>query len=240
MLLPALARAKSAAKDANCLSNLKQLSISHSMYTSDFGRSFEYTANYNLWMAELFSYQAQVDKIRMCPVASTPSTRVVPTPGTYVYGAADMMWKWAPSTTNYQGSYGLNGWLYTGSYSVSDLLGLPDSYKFGSESTIATPANTPLFADEMWVDGWPVETQGPSKDLYNGNGDIDMGRYTIIRHGGLAPKQGPQNITTSSALVGATQMAFYDGHASVRKLTSFWMLNWHAGWTTPATIPAPR
>src|ERR1022692_216383 len=198
MLLPALARAKLKAKDIQCINNLKQLSLAHVMYVSDFGKSFDYTANANLWMATLLAYHAQVAAVRACPLASTPTTRLVYSPQ-YTYGAADQMWHWAPSTTN-----------------------------------------TPLFGDAMWIDGWPREAEGPSMDLYNGNGNTDMGRFTLARHGGSAPQSAPRRITSSSGLPGAINVAFVDGHASSVKLGNLWMLDWHANWVPPATIPNPR
>jgi prepilin-type N-terminal cleavage/methylation domain-containing protein len=237
LLLPALSSAKMKARNVACISNLKQLGIAHVMYVGDFARSFQYTANANLWMAMLQNYDARVDKVRVCPLASNPTTRTDDSVE-YTYGRADQMWKWAPSTTNYVGSYAFNGWLYTGSYSVADLLGAPSSWQYGAQGGITTPSNVPLIADAVWVDGWPIETQGPSKDLYNGNAAVDMGRFTIARHGSRPP--GPLMIATSAGLPGAINVLSYDGHANSTKLPALWSLAWHAGWITPATIPAPR
>jgi prepilin-type N-terminal cleavage/methylation domain-containing protein len=238
MLLPALAAAKMKSKDVACLNNLKQLGLAHAMYAGDFGKCIQYTANVNLWMAVLLSYDAHVNGVRICPLASNPTTRTVASV-TYTYGAADQTWKWAPSTTNYVGSYAYNGWLYSGVYSVADLLGAPDTWEY-TMSTIVQPANVPLIGDAMWVDGWPQETEGPSKDLYDGNANEDMGRFTIARHGGRAPGSAPRNITSSVNLPGAINIEFFDGHANVAKLNTLWMLNWHANWTAPGTIPNPQ
>ncbi|HEX3800505.1 MAG TPA: prepilin-type N-terminal cleavage/methylation domain-containing protein [Verrucomicrobiae bacterium] len=240
LLLPALARAKMKAKDIQCISNIKQMSLADIMYVGDFSNQFDYSANYNLWMAELLAYHSQVDAVRTCPDAATPTTRT-DSSLTYTYGTANQMWHWAPSTTNYQGSYAFNGWLYTGTYSTADLLGTPSSWKFGGgESGVPDVSNTPLFADAMWIDGWPKETEGPSKDLYNGNGSTDMGRFTIARHGGIAPLSAPRAITSSVGLPGGINVAFVDGHASSVKLQNLWTLTWHANWVTPGTIPNPK
>src|SRR5208282_2604957 len=104
------------------------------------------------------------------------------------------------------------------------------------------PSTTPLFGDSMWIDGWPLETQGPSKDLYNGNGTVgqDMGRFTLARHGSSSATSAPRNITTNSGLPGSVNLVLYDGHAAATKLGALWMLNWHSGWVIPATIPAPQ
>ena len=205
----------------------------------DFGKSFEYTANQNLWMAQLLEYHAQVDAVRSCPLASTPTTRTVFS-AQYTYGAADQMWRWAPTTTSYQGSYAFNGWLYTGNYSVADLLGAPNTWRYSSEGTITKPVETPLFGDAMWIDGWPREVEGPPKDLYDGNAGSGMGRFGIARHGGTPPRSAPRNITSSANLPGATTMAFYDGHAGSVKLKNLWAVEWHNNWVVPANIPNPK
>jgi prepilin-type N-terminal cleavage/methylation domain-containing protein len=239
MLLPALSRAKLKAANIQCISNMRQMGIAHSMYDNDFAQEFQYTANANLWMAMLLTYHAQVDAVRTCPLASLSSTRTVLSVQ-YTYGAANQMWKWAPTATNYQGSYAFNGWLYSGDYSVSDLLGAPDTWRYASISSVLKPTTTPLFGDAMWIDGWPQEIQGPSKDLYDGNGNDDMGRFTLARHGGIAPSSAPRNISSSTGLPGAIGIVFYDGHAADTKLNTLWTLDWHAGWTIPAAIPPPQ
>jgi prepilin-type N-terminal cleavage/methylation domain-containing protein len=239
MLLPALTKAKLKAKDIQCVSNLKQLAVAHAMYAGDSGKSFQYSANVNLWMAQLLAYHAQVDAVRICPLASMPSTRTDYN-AQYTYGTGDMMWKWAPTVTNYQGSYAFNGWLYTGNYSVTDLLGAPASWRYSSESVIRKPTDTPLFGDAMWIDGWPREAEGPAKDLYKGNAGTGIGRFGIARHGGAPPKSAPSNLASSSGLPGATTVAFYDGHASSVRLKNLWTLEWHNDWVVPATIPSPR
>jgi prepilin-type N-terminal cleavage/methylation domain-containing protein/prepilin-type processing-associated H-X9-DG protein len=236
MLLPALSAAKLKAKDVGCLSNLKQLGLAHTMYVGDYNQDFQYTSDSNLWMAAFLVYDANVDKVRACPLAITPTTRTVPTPPGYIYGAADQMWQWGPYHTNYWGSYAFNGWLYSGNYSVSDLLGAPASWKYVG-GTVLRPTQVPVFGDAMWVDGWPMESQHPSKDLYNGNGNVDMGRFTIARHGGRPPASAPRSIASDSDLVGSINVSFYDGHAAPVQLSALWTLQWHAGWVTPATIP---
>lgn len=238
MLLPALSKAKLKAKDIQCVSNLKQLATSHAMYTGDFGKSFQYTANQNLWMATLLTYHAQVNAVRACPLATAPTTRTDFSPQ-YTYGAGDQMWKWAPTVTPYQGSYAYNGWLYVGTYSVADLLGSPNEWKYSGEASIKNPVETPLFGDAMWVDGWPKEAEGPAKDLYKGNANTGMGRFSLARHGGIAPLSAPRDIASSSGLVGATTIAFYDGHAIAVKLRNLWSLAWHANWDPTLAVPIP-
>ena len=236
MLLPALSAAKLRAKNIGCVNNLKQLGLANLMYVGDFGKTVPYNTT-NLWMAVLLQYDAKVDAVRICPVGSNPTTRTDYSLA-YTYGRGDQSWKWDPINITNLGSYALNGWLYSGSYSVADLLGLPNSWKYAGEAGILAAVNTPVLADAIWTDGWPTETEGPAKDLYNGNAGEDMGRFTIARHGGHAP--GPLNITTSVGIPGSDNVLFYDGHVASTRLANYWTLNWHAGWTPPASIPAPQ
>ncbi len=63
MLLPAMASGKRKAQQANCISNLKQISLSGFMYVQDTGRLFAYypydpTYVNTLWMGSLIRYHA--------------------------------------------------------------------------------------------------------------------------------------------------------------------------------------
>jgi prepilin-type N-terminal cleavage/methylation domain-containing protein len=235
MLLPALSKAKAKAKDAQCLNNLRQLGIAHEMYVGDAGREFDKADTQNLWMAMLLSYQGNVDKIRNCPLATTPTTRSFIS-AYYTFGTGDQTWKWAPYNTNYSGSYGYNGWLYSGNYTATIIVRSDWRY---TPSNVHQTTQTPLFCDSVWVDAWPKETEGPSQDLYNGSTTTYMGRFTIGRHGGIAPQSAPRNITASTSLPGKIGVMFYDTHVSMVNLKDLWNLTWHLDWTAPTSIPSP-
>jgi prepilin-type N-terminal cleavage/methylation domain-containing protein/prepilin-type processing-associated H-X9-DG protein len=236
LLLPALAAAKLRAKNIQCVSNLKQLGIAHVMYINDYGGEFSKTDTDNLWMAMLMNYQGNVDKIRNCPLAIDPSTRSYISP-VYTFGTADKTWKWGPYGTNYYGSYGYNGWLYSGDYSKT--LIVPAGWKY-TASGVMNPSETPVFCDSVWVDAWPKETEGPAQDLYDGAQYTYMGRFTIARHGNTAPASAPKSIASSSSLPGGINITFHDGHAGFVKLKDLWTLYWHKGWTAPSGIPSPQ
>ncbi len=146
LLLPALASAKRKARELNCLSNLKQITLSGFMYIQDTGKLISYypydpTYFRTLWMGSLIQYHAAVDKVRLCPVAGKDN----PTTGV---GTADLAWLWG-STPPIRASYGLNGWLYDAS---ADPHGAQKnhSFQFGStESAIQKPVQTPAFADAI-------------------------------------------------------------------------------------------
>src|SRR5580765_1469083 len=72
LLLPALSRAKLKVKQANCLSNLKQMVLANPMYISDFNKGLPYypydpSCYGTLWMGTLIRYHAQVNQVRLCP-----------------------------------------------------------------------------------------------------------------------------------------------------------------------------
>ncbi len=239
MLLPALSRSKFKAKDAQCVNNLRQLSIGYLMYVGDFNQSFPHVAGDDLWMADLLTYYGQAKQAKVCPLASDPTTQTLSSP-TYTYGAADQTWRWSPYGTVYEGSYGFNGWLYGGTYSVSDTLGCPESWKYAKESAVRNPANTPLFTDSVWIDGWPREAEGPAKDLYHGNGGKEMGRVTVGRHGGISPIGAPRSIPSLDGITCGINIAYFDGHAKFSKLPELWLLDWHDSWVPPSSITAPN
>ena len=71
LLLPALSRAKQKARDIKCTSNIKQLSLAGLLYTTDFGKALPYDSGTNdIWLALLIDYYAQVDAVRLCPIAT--------------------------------------------------------------------------------------------------------------------------------------------------------------------------
>jgi prepilin-type N-terminal cleavage/methylation domain-containing protein len=236
LLLPALSAAKLRSKNIACVSNLKQLGLASIMYTQDYGKTLPYNTT-NLWMAVLLDYDSRVSQVRVCPVASNPTTRTDYS-AEYTYGRADQTWKWDPSNVTNLGSYAWNGWLYSGTYSVSDLLGLPNSWEYATESSVTMPSATPVLADAIWTDGWPTETEGPAEDLYNGDAAEDMGRFTIARHGGRAP--GPLSISSSVGIPGSINLFLDDGHVTSTRLADLWSLTWHSGWVNPGAIPAPQ
>ena len=239
LLLPALSRAKLKAQQINCASNLKQITLSSFMYVNDYGKTLPYSdilQPNTLWMGVLINYHAQVNQVRVCP--SAPEKR--PLQNTTTWGTANIAWVWAAGSPTYRGSYALNGWLYSGDAyfnSAADQL-----RRFGTEANIRNPAQTPTFADSIWVDVWPYSTDTPSRDLYNGQTSIGsnpgpIGRVTIARHGGNSPASAPRNIPQGQRLPGAINLACLDGHVELSPLEKLWNFNWNANYTPPSPRP---
>jgi len=231
MLLPVLARAKVKTQAISCASNLKQIGMAHFMYVNDSGKTMPYQQpgeTYDLWMKKLVNAYAGVSKVRVCAVAPEQTPWVQRSVLLDGFGMGDQTWQWVYGTTNYQGSYALNGWFYSG---VSDT-----TKEFGNEAAITHPSQTPIFMDSVWVDTWPQATDPPSADLYQGD-NTAMGRICIARHGSMNVKAAPRRVNTASPLPGGVNIEFADGHAELVKLEKLWSLYWHRDYVPPATRP---
>jgi prepilin-type N-terminal cleavage/methylation domain-containing protein/prepilin-type processing-associated H-X9-DG protein len=226
MLLPALAKAKARAHQAQCTSNLRQLSIAFEMYTGDNGDStFPFGFGPGLfWMQLLRDQYARVDQVRLCPV-----TREQPLPGTssagqMLWGGSKLSW-WGDTNTmfgGHAGSYGLNGWLYLDSRHPLSPNG---ELNFLKTAQFRNPAIVPVFADCNWPDGWPEERDRPPANLENGatthGFGNNMGRFIMNRHGRK------------------TTMSFADGHTEAVKLEHLWRFQWHKQWVAKEFVPVP-
>jgi prepilin-type processing-associated H-X9-DG protein len=79
-------------------------------------------------------------------------------------------------------------------------------------------ARTPIFADSIWVDAWPVATDPPARNLYQGANSASMQRLTIARHGSSTAKTAPRNVPAGAPLPGAVTVEFADGHVELVNL----------------------
>jgi len=236
LLLPVLSKSKLRAKDAQCLNNLRQLAIANTVYVDS---SKGVCPPYGNWMAELLRYQNTVLPLRFCPMAAETNT--------VEWGTIDKAWSWLPkfSSNRWDGSYCMNGWLYSNRIKMMDADQVTNV--FWKESNIRKPSQTPLFMDGNWLDCWPKASDRPAKNLYEGtrtprgivavNGGASMGRLTIPRHGGFAPGEAPRDFDAKEKLPGGINVACFDGHVEFSKLESLWDFYWHANWVPPDTRP---
>ena len=231
LLLPALSGAKRKAYQAQCLSNLKQLTAASLQYADDSGHHSAYFASNRLWMGSLSDYYSKVSRLRHCPVTHDWS----PIPKHNAWGAADLAWVWGTLPDKpISGSYGFNGWLYD-----TEMYGGAENpeFMFHTQSAIQKPSLTPVFLDENWVDTWPLETDHPSRNLYTGSNLEMMNRCTIPRHGNVNPAAAPRSVPPGDPLPGAINIGIVDGHAEMVKLENLWSLYWHLNWQPPAVRP---
>lgn len=247
MLLPALSAAKLKSQDISCRSNLKQMALAGFMYQNDYG-PMRYDPNY-LWIQALMSYQAQVAKIRYCPVAGTNE---VPH-NLYIsqrwQGTASYAWGFDYFTNI--SSYTLNGWLYENNPSsvtwISSQTSIGPAGLFNKQDNIKHPDETPIFCDGVWPDAWPnggtARATGDSAfggrvNLYTGEetttvGEM-MGRVLIARHGYKASGAAPTSVPFSGKLPGGVNMALCDGHVEFSRLNDLWSYYWHT-----ESVPRP-
>jgi prepilin-type N-terminal cleavage/methylation domain len=239
MLLPALSRAKQKSRDIGCISNCKQLLLSMTMYVDDNSGSllsyYDYanTANPNtLWIVRLQKDYAANSGVRSCPATRSPAKAgdwVQPAGGltAITSGTADYPWYWPVDSL--MGSYGFNGFCYAERQWA-------DTNWFMKQSNVTKPDQTPYFSDSIWVDGWPMEKDRPSNNLYSGS-DVSMGRLCISRHSGTGPASAPRTVPLGGKLPGGINVGFVDGHAAGVKLEKLWSLQWHKYWAEPSRRP---
>ena len=242
MLLPALSSAKRNSIDVSCLNNSKQMLLSMTMYVDDnSSRMISYhdpTGANNLWILRLQNDYSAYQNTRCCPAAPAPTPVTAwkaPMDDPLGWGTADYTWQWTGGTMNVVGSYGINGWCYGDGY-IEDFG--PEAEFYTKLSDVSYPAITPYFTDSIWVDGWTVESDTPSTDLYAGSdNNIGMDRRTISRHNYKSPSAAPRSVPAGQLLPGAINVSFVDGHAAAVPLEQLWTLYWHINWKTPAVRP---
>ena len=240
MLLPALSSAKRKAQSLKCLNNVKQLGLATTMYVNDYGRTLPYQGVRDLWMARLLTFYAEVDEVRFCPVAPEKEIQSQRRHGSS--GSLDETWGWnGQDGRRYEGSYALNGWIYSGDFPTS--WGFRNSDAFRLEGDIVNPTSTPTLVDSIWVDAWPTAQDRPANNLYTGDNFSQggMSRVAIPRHGS-APTQerGLSSWPAARRLPGAVNVVFADSHAELVPLEDLWKLTWHRGYRIPAKRPSLR
>jgi prepilin-type N-terminal cleavage/methylation domain-containing protein len=231
MLLPALGRAKTKAHSIKCINNLKQIGLANFMYFSDEGKPVHYDLWPDLWMLKLMARYQAIKEVRFCPTAPERDAGKLKKDMSSE-GWVTRAWLVDGGRTNYQGSYALNGYLYTDSP-----YGNPKNMIRG-DGDMVQPSKTPFFADAIWVDAWPEVTDTPARNLFDGDkfqgGGIS--RFAIPRHSST-PSAAVKNFDKKNVLPGAINVGFADNHTETVKLENLWGLYWHKNWEPPAKRP---
>ena len=142
MLLPALSAAKIRAKELQCKSNVKQLGLAEILYVNDNnGYMFQYPGSIT-WIPILRAIYANADAVVACPLTQPQNPQPV---GTTSVGDYKTQWFYPTGTTNYNGSYAMNGWLYSGNWTFSGVG--PVSEAFRRDQFVQKASMTPVFAD---------------------------------------------------------------------------------------------
>jgi prepilin-type N-terminal cleavage/methylation domain-containing protein len=231
MLLPALSKAKYKSQSIKCVNNLKQIGLANYMYFSDEGKPVAYDNWPDLWMRRLMERYNAVNQVRTCPTAPERSDSAIARDASGE-GWVNRAWLVSDGRTKWQGSYAINGYLYE-----------KDAYNdtalhFTSESSLVNPSKTPFFADGIWVDAWPKETDLPARNLFDGDkfSAAGLSRMAIPRHASSLAAAS-KNFNPKSKLPGAVNVSFGDNHVESVRLDNLWNLNWHKKWNSPAKRP---
>lgn len=249
LLLPGLNNAKRKAQSVVCRSNLKQLGLAFTLYTSDFGLP-HFTTGFPAgdWIGYLAQYYGGADQVRICP--ATRDNPVKRGEGRKAdRGAADLpvrikAWKYSAVGGTPPSQQGTN-WLFT-SYGVNDWLQFSNVNAwlvplfFRRDSAILSPRITPIFGDAQLFVGGPMEHHSPPRDLYSEYypGIDSIAHFMMARHGGGFTAKGSLPVPAGSSLAPwTTHLVCFDGHVESAKLDNLWTYNWHRQWVTPATRP---
>lgn len=239
LLMPALSGAKRSARDAQCKSNLKQLTLAGTTYFNEEG-PINYAGLHLVWIPTLADNLSHNAEVLLCPVASQPAASTL---NDFVRGSAANAWAWFGTTdkaTN--GSYGINGWFYPAEIANQITGGSEDSIPnyFSKDAAVKKPASTPMFVDCVWPDMWPYADDQPTSDLFQldptglPNGRVTLA--TIARHG-VTPSSAYSDVDTGKPLPGSVNVGLADGHVESSKLDNLWLYNWNTTYAPPARRP---
>ena len=141
MLLPALSAAKVRAQELQCKSNVKQLGLAELLYLNDNnGNMFQYPGAIT-WIPILRPVYANVDAVVTCPLSQPQNPQPV---GVTSAGTYKTQWVYPTRCPpNYNGSYTINGWLYSGNWNYGGVG--PASEAFKKDQLVINSEQSPDF-----------------------------------------------------------------------------------------------
>jgi len=214
VLLPVLGRARRAAQEVTCMSNLRQLATGMQMYADAYkGNTMPIVFTpgdywHHLLAIQMGDKQYPSDpnnedrlmaRLMRCPTLDA-------NPIANGFGTASQRWSYGDGS----GSYGINLWLLPkGAYMAQ----FPPSKSYPKLSSVRQSSEVPMVADSIWVGSWPDNNDVVLPDTKAGWGyhqdGYFMGRFCIDRHRH------------------AINVAFVDGHVSRVELQDLWKQRWH-------------
>ena len=242
ILLPALNKARRAARTAACLSNVRQLTMSMIQYhienkgyspyydkgTDEDGNAQKFQIN---WMAQVVK-PSQLNSVRLCPDAREQnplyaSSGNQPGAAAYAWGPAGQALQDPNSGQSLTGSYAFNGYLlrkhHSGDSTKLFADGQAGALPAGPEHLWDYPpkgsTNVPCISDGLWPIAWPEDNKLPPPSLY--------------QPAGLGPNMDIKNNWTRVCMARhgiAVNVGFYDGHAQTVDLQDLWTYRWHRTW----------
>ena len=220
------------AKEAVCLSNLRQWGNCFQMFANDNDGKFMQgwidcgpVRHTDYWMEALRPYYGNNPDLRCCPEAAIPGTAIgqgpyggaAPNATFYAWGVfpgedcGEPSPAWSPATACDYGSYGVNSYLCSPPPGCEVIQGHPTSNNWRT-ANVAGADNIPLLTDNQWLDAWPRHTDLPPAykgQPWSDNHVLSMLRVCIDRHSG------------------SVNSAFLDYSARKVPLKCLWKLKWH-------------
>jgi len=224
MLLPVLSRAKDKARDATCISNLRQCGIMWRLYADENNNSFMSgtAADWarGAWVLSFTNSHQQKPALLLCPKATDrrgPGEQEVHTipddPNAVDYGGPTTAYDFPiPDPTDSAhwllASYGLNCWVYNPD--TNNIQGRLAVYNWRKYDIPNQPSVTPLFLDAMWRGGGPHSDDMPpgSNGEWMGAG-AEMHHFAMARHGKRV------------------NILFFDSSVRYSRPKDLWNLPWH-------------
>ena len=224
ILMPVMGRARKAAREVACMSNVRQLSHAMMSY-SDTYRGFTMPIVFTpgeYWHHKLaiqlgdrqYPQDPNNSNRLMYRLMRCPETDEAEPTG---WGSAYTRWKYGDGS----GSYGLNLWLLPNGFYANQF---PPSKSFAKLSSVRKSSDVPMLLDSIWVGGWPDNNDFVFPNIQTGWGQHQngyfMGRFCIDRHRK------------------AVNVGFVDGSVRRVPLADLWRLNWHRQSAPKDIIPA--
>ncbi len=205
MLLPVLSRAKSKARAAQCISNLKQWGLIWHFYTDENNGKFSDGSTVGWargeWVRALAKHYREKPHLLFCPDATmrrspasdireiklpltTPESRLAAHGGPHTaYNFPAFAEDQTP--TQLVSSYGGNNWIYN---TRADIQGRKAQDHWGSFEAPGNVSDIPLFLDSMWRGGGPDHRDSSKDQAPTSNGQwlgagAESAHFAFQRHG---------------------------------------------------------
>ena len=224
ILLPALGASRASGRNAQCLSNIRQIGIAFNVREIEDKTPINQSQPAMPFAAFEPSLSGDTDEVRTCPETDGLSD---PNYGTNWGwpGSATNQWarKWGASGLERRGSYGFNGFFYddstvgTSGKAYASLSAFPDAW-WGKVDHVIQTSETPLFADANWIDFFAHQADTPAADPTRGdfaNSTLHLGRVYLHRHPGEV-----------------NNLFFVDGHAESVNVDALWQFQWSRTFVT--------
>jgi prepilin-type processing-associated H-X9-DG protein len=237
LLLPALSSAKDRARNAACISNLRQWGVTWRLYADENNDTFMSGSPATGWPRGAWVLSFTTGSLQkpplLCPKAtdrrgpSAYETHVSPhDPNAVDWGGPTTAYDFpvpdpADPTLPLTASYGLNCWVYN--LDTNNIQGRLADWHWRKYSAPPQPSVTPLFLDSMWRGGGP--DSGDAPPAFNGqeigSAYDEMPFFAIARHGK------------------GVNIVYFDGSVNNVRAKDLWSLPWHKNYSAAPSLVFP-